>query len=119
MKLLIVEDNPQMRQLIRSVVADLVEAVAECSDGEEAIAAYAAEQFSGADRVLMDLHMPHFDGLETTRRLRAAFPDANIIIVTQDDDPYWRAAATRAGACGYVLKENLFEVRRLLQAAME
>jgi len=115
MKLLIVEDNPQMRQLIRSVVADLVEAVAECGDGEEAIAAYAAQQFSGADRVLMDWRMPRIDGLEATRRIRADFPDANIIIVTQYDDPYWRAAATRAGARGYVLKGNLLELRRLLQ----
>ncbi|MGH9905991.1 MAG: hypothetical protein ACRD8U_10485 [Pyrinomonadaceae bacterium] len=35
MKLLMVEDNPQMRQLIGSVVADLVEAIVECRDGEE------------------------------------------------------------------------------------
>ena len=119
MKLLIAEDNPQMRLLIRTMVADLVEAVAECGDGEEAIAAYAAQQFSGDDRVLMDLHTPRIDGLEATRRIRAAFPDAYIIIVTQDDDPYWRAAATRAGARGYVLKENLLELRLLLQAAPE
>jgi CheY-like chemotaxis protein len=116
MKLLIVEDNPEMRRMIRAVVADLAEAVAECGDGEEAVAAYAAEQFSRDDRVLMDLQMPRVGGLEATRRIRAAFPDAQIIIVTQHDDPYWRAAATQAGACGYVLKENLLELRQMLQA---
>jgi CheY-like chemotaxis protein len=116
MKIMIVEDNPQMRQLIRSVVEDLAEAIVECSDGEEAVAAYAALQFSGDDRVLMDLQMPRLGGLEATGRLRAAFPEARIIIVTQYDDPHWRAAAQEAGACGYVLKENLLDLRPLLQA---
>ena len=115
MKILIVDDNPQMCWMIRAVVADLAEAVAECGDGDEAVAAYAAQQFSAADRVLMDLQMPRVGGLEATRRIRAAFPDARIIIVTQYDDPHWRAAASRAGACGYVLKENLLELRQMLK----
>ena len=115
-KLLIVEDNPQMRRMVRAVVADLAEAIAECRDGDEAVMAYAAQQFSRDDWVLMDLQMPGVGGLEATRRIRAAFPDANIIIVTQYDDPHWRAAAAQAGACGYVLKENLLDLRLMLQA---
>jgi len=115
MKLLIVEDNLQMRQMIRAVVSDLAETIAECADGEEAVAAYAAQHLSSGDRVLMDLQMPRVGGLEATRRIRADFPDANIIIVTQHDDPHWRTAATQAGAIGYVLKENLLDVRRMLQ----
>ena len=114
MKILIVEDNPQMRQMIRDVVTDLAEEVAECADGAEAVVSYTARQFSGEDRVLMDLQMPVVGGLEATRRIRAAFPDAQIIIVTQYDDQHWRKAAREAGACGYVLKENLLELRRML-----
>ena len=114
MKILIVEDNPQMRQLIRAVVSDLAEAISECADGEEAVAAYAAQQLGAEDRVLMDLQMPGVGGLEATRRIRAAFPDAQIIIVTQFDDQHWRRAASEAGACGYVLKENLLELRQML-----
>jgi CheY-like chemotaxis protein len=116
MKILIVEDNPQMRRLIRSFVEDLAEEIVECGDGEEAVAAYADHQFGGDDRVLMDLLMPRLGGLESTERLRAAFPEARIIIVTQYDDPHWRAAAQQAGACGYVLKGNLFDLGRMLQA---
>ena len=93
MKLLIVEDNAQMRQMMRAVVADLAEAVTECTDGDEVVAAYTAQQFGGDDWVLMDMQMPRVGGLEATRRLRAAFPDAQIIIVTQYDDPHWRTAA--------------------------
>lgn len=114
MKVLIVEDHAEMRQLIRSVVNDLADTVVECNDGAEAVAAYAAHKFTCEDWVLMDLEMPEVDGLEATRRLRAAFPDARIIIVTQHGDTHLRAAASEAGACGYVLKENLLELRRLL-----
>ena len=115
MKILIVEDNPQMRQMIRDVVADLAEDVIECADGAEAVAAYTAQQFSRDDRVLMDLEMPGIGGLEATRRIRAVFPDARIIIVTQYNDQHWRTAATEAGACGYLLKENLLELRHILK----
>lgn len=114
MKILIVEDYAPMRRLIRSVIADVVEAIAECEDGAEAVAAYREQQFKGDDWVLMDLQMPGVDGLEATRRLRAAFPDAKIIIVTQYGDEHLRAAAREAGACGYVLKENLLELRELI-----
>ena len=118
MKVLIVEDHPPMRQLIRAVIADLAEAVTECADGGEAVAAYTAHQFGHGDRVLMDLEMPGVDGLEATRRLHSAFPDARVIIVTQHGDAHLRTAAAQAGACGYVLKEDLLELRRLLQASL-
>ena len=115
MKILIVDDNPQMRQMIRAVVIDLAEEVSECANGQEAVAVYTAQQLTGDDRVLMDLQMPGGGGLEATRRIRATFPEAQIIIVTQYDDQHWRAAATKAGACGYLLKENLLELRQILK----
>jgi two-component system response regulator DegU len=115
MRILIVEDNAQMRQMIRAVVSDLAAEVIECADGREAVAAYAARQFGGDDWVLMDLQMPGGSGLEATRNIRAAFPDARIIIVTQYDDQHWRGAATAAGASGYLLKENLLELRQILK----
>lgn len=103
-----------MRQLVHSLVADLAETITECGDGAEAVAAYTAQQFNGNDWVLMDFEMPGVDGLEATRRLRSAFSDAQIIIVTQYGDEHLRAAAREAGACGYVLKENLLELRELI-----
>jgi DNA-binding NarL/FixJ family response regulator len=113
MTLLIVDDNPQFRELIKVVVADLVDEVSERADGDEAVAAYSARRH---DWVLMDLQMARMGGLEATRRLVAGDRTARVLIVTDYDDVHWRAAASDAGACGYVLKENLLDIRRMLES---
>lgn len=105
------EDNFQMRRLIRSVVADLADSISECGDGSEALAAYAAQQ---PDWVLMDIEMKTLDGITATRLLKSEFPAARIVILTEYDQADWRDEAERAGAFDYVLKENLFDVRRIL-----
>jgi CheY-like chemotaxis protein len=111
MKLLIVEDNSRMRQMIRSVVADLAEEVHECEDGSGAPAAYAEYQ---PDWVLMDIKMREVDGLAATRQIRASAPTAKIMIVTNYDGADLRAAAQRAGASQYVVKEDLLAIRGIL-----
>jgi DNA-binding NarL/FixJ family response regulator len=63
----------------------------------------------------MDLQMARVGGLEAIRRLVASDPTARVLVVTDYDDAHWRAAALAAGACGYVLKDNLLDVRRLLE----
>jgi two-component system response regulator DesR len=116
MKVLIVEDNPEMRRLLRGLVARLAEAVYECADGDEALDCYVGRQLGGGDWVLMDIEMPRMDGLAATRQLLAAHPDARVCIVTSYDQPEFRAEAQAAGASGFVVKEKLHEVRRLLQS---
>ena len=114
MKVLIVEDHQPMRNLIRSVVNDLAEGISECGDGSEVVATYTSQKLTSDDCVLMDLEMPQVDGLEATRRLKTAYPDARVIIVTQFSDSHLRVAASQAGACGYVVKENLLQLRELI-----
>lgn len=114
MKLLIVEDNPTVRRMIRRMVADLAQEIRECDDGSEALDAYRELH---PDWVLMDLRMPRLNGLAAARQLIEYDSAAHIVIVTSYDDPALRAAASEAGASGYVLKEDLFEVRALLQTA--
>lgn len=110
MTILIVEDNPLMRAMIRETVSAYADAIAECSDGDEAFAAY---QASLPDWVLMDIQMPRVDGLTATRQIKSAYPTANICIVTDYGDAETRRAAKRAGATAFVLKENLAELSRL------
>lgn len=112
MRLLIVDDHAPMRRLLGRVVEDLFRAVEECEDGADALAAYEQHR---PDWVFMDIEMGRTDGLTATRDIVRTFPDARVVIVSKHDDEQLRAAARTAGACGYVLKENLFAVRTLLE----
>lgn len=109
--LLIVDDNQQMRRLIRSVVGDMAQAIAECTDGALALAAYAEQR---PDWVLMDIRMHEMDGITATRGIKASYPEAHVCIVTDHDDSELRQAAREAGAEGYVVKENLLMLRQVL-----
>lgn len=111
MKALIVEDNELMRRLIKSLIGSLADVVIECDSGDAAYEAYAVNQ---PDWVLMDIQLPGLDGITATHRIKAAFPDAHILIVTDHGDEPLRAAARAAGACGYVLKEHLLSIRELM-----
>ena len=111
LKLLIVDDKAQVRSMIRRFLVDLAAEISETDDGESALDAYAAFL---PDWVLMDIEMKHTNGIVATERIRAAYPQANIVIVTNYDDDSLRERAMAAGARGYVLKENLLALRSML-----
>ena len=110
MKVLIVDDNSAMRHLLSSIVGEWAE-IFECEDGSQALSCY--EQFR-PDWVLMDVRMPGTNGIEATRRILASHPDARVVIVTNFADQRMRERARLAGACGYVLKEDLSVLRQVL-----
>jgi DNA-binding NarL/FixJ family response regulator len=113
MRLLIVEDNANMRRLIGNIVKGIAE-VSECDDGAQALAAYRQNR---PDWVLMDIKMAAVNGIQAAREIKAAFPEARIVMVTNYDDAELREAARIAGVSQYLLKENLLEIRRLLQTS--
>lgn len=111
MTVLIVDDDRAMRELIKKVVGDLADTVCECGDGRDALTLYEKHRPAW---VLMDLRMEHVDGLTATQQITMTWPSARVLIVTSHTDDDLRQAAHRAGACGYISKENLLEIRRWL-----
>jgi CheY-like chemotaxis protein len=108
---LIVEDNVAVRRLIRRAIARQASEIYECGDGADAVELYSRYQ---PDLVFMDVEMPRMDGLAAARLIIRSYPRARIIIVTDYDDDEFRAVAVAAGAIGYVLKDDLAELERLV-----
>jgi DNA-binding NarL/FixJ family response regulator len=103
-RVLIVDDHPLTRDALATLLAgNDFDVVGQASDGQEAI------ELAGRLRpqlVLLDLSMPGLDGLSALPGLRAAVPDAEVIVLTASGTEDNLLAAIRAGAAGYLLKSE-------------
>ena len=111
MKILIVDDNEQVRLLLRDYLPVSANEIFECTDGSQACSFFKKHL---PDWVLMDWEMPNVNGITAIREIIAEFPKANICMVTAFDDDEIRTEALAAGAVGFVLKDNLFELEDVL-----
>lgn len=103
---LIVDDNAQLRTLMREIVAEAadLQVVGEAADGAEAM------QLVQALRpaiVLLDLIMPQVNGLEVLRWIKVEHPETKVIIVTVHEEDAYRQAAETNGADAFLLKKTL------------
>jgi two-component system response regulator DesR len=104
-RLLLADDQA----LVRGALATLLElepdmtVVAEVGRGDEVVE---AAQRTQPDVALLDVEMPGIDGIEATRRLRAAMPEVKVVIVTTFGRPGFLRRALVAGASGFVVKDT-------------
>lgn len=113
---MIVDDNTEMRRLIATIASSPGDTICEFEDGSSAVDAYPKQL---PDLVLMDIEMPRMDGLNATKAICSAYPDARVVIVTQASDTLTKKAASDAGACGFVSKSNLSELHTYLDLNTE
>jgi DNA-binding NarL/FixJ family response regulator len=91
-----------------------LEVVGSAGDGEEAVRLVEENR---PDVVLMDLRMPRVDGVEATRRIKAAYPSVQIVVLTTYSDDESVFAALQAGARGYLTKDaGADEIARAIDA---
>src|SRR5690625_3542711 len=104
-KILCADDHEKVRIGVTSYLSlqPDMEVIAEANDGAEAVEKSLALK---PDIILMDLVMKHMDGIEATRRIIEAWPEAKIIIVTSFIDDEKVYPALEAGATSYMLKTS-------------
>jgi DNA-binding NarL/FixJ family response regulator len=104
-RVLVADDQSMVRAGFRMLLAgeEDIEVVAEASNGLEAVGMAARYH---PTVVLMDIRMPELDGLEATRRILAADDAPRVLILTTFDLDEYVYEALRAGASGFVLKDD-------------
>ncbi|HEX7393802.1 MAG TPA: response regulator transcription factor [Anaerolineaceae bacterium] len=118
-RILIVDDHPLIREGLRAILETQpdMELVGEARDGNEAVA---RAQALKPDVILMDLALPHMDGVEATRQIIQNDPLVRVLILSNylDDDKVF--GVLKAGAKGYLIKEtNPQDLRQAVRAVYQ
>ena len=104
--ILIADDHALFRQGLRRILESLnqVTVVGEASDGNEAVQ---LARETNPDIILMDVSMPHLNGLEATQRIKRILPDIRIILLTMYEDNFLQEDGMKIGASGYLPKKSV------------
>lgn len=114
MRVMIVDDNAGMREMVRDASCTDEDVVLECPDGETAVNSYAP---FAPDVVLLDIELKELDGFMAAERIYAIDPSARIVFVTSHNTSAFRLKAKRLHAAGFVSKDNVGDVVHLLRGA--
>ncbi|GLW06863.1 DNA-binding response regulator [Microtetraspora sp. NBRC 13810] len=117
-RVVVVDDQTVVREGLTLLLGLLpgIEVVGSAGDGEAAVRLVERER---PDVVLMDLRMPRMDGVEATRRIRAAHPGTQVVVLTTYSDDESVFAALQAGARGFLTKSaDAEEISRAVATVM-
>lgn len=119
LRIVVADDQATVREGLVVLLGGLpdIEVVGAAADGEQALALVAEHR---PDAILLDLHMPVLDGIETTRRLTADHPNVAIVVLTTYLDDTSVFDALRAGARSYLTKDaDRKDIAHALRAASD
>ncbi|MFQ5835030.1 MAG: response regulator [bacterium] len=109
-KILVVDDDLGIRELLRELLSEEGYPVKMAQNGKEALLKARKESF---DLVLTDLRMPEMDGVQLLKELRKITPDIRVIVMTATDDLETAVKMKKFGACDYITKP--FHLDKVLQ----
>lgn len=113
MHILIADDQPKVRSMLRTLLADAGTEFAEATDGRDAVEKFRQGPW---DLVLMDVRMPVMDGIDATRIILSEDPRAFVIIVTDYDDDDCCREALQLGSKALFGKGDLMALRAYVRA---
>ena len=103
-RIMMVDDSPSMRMLLRAALLDLGYDVSVAEDGQAALARFDADETP--DLLITDINMPRLDGFGLIAAVREtlALRDLPILVLTTESSPEKKARARAAGATGWIVK---------------
>ncbi len=107
-RLLIVDDDPGVRSLVRRTFPAPDYEVLEAADGDEAVAIVVEKH---PDLILLDMHMPRLDGIAALDDIIESEPGAAVVMLTGDHSEAHAKTAMDRGACDYITKP--FDIQTL------
>ena len=113
MRIMIVDDNAEMRTFVRSLLADLADTIEDYALGSVALDRLSQEL---PDWIIVDLVMPGVDGLAVTSWVKTHCPAVRVAVMTQHANPELRNLAFETGASAFIPKEDLLDLRSLVQS---
>lgn len=112
-KILLVEDNAEMRRLLKSMIGKIADEIHEAGDTIEAVALYREVR---PDWVLMDVFMKPTDGLQAAAAIKSLDSEARIVFVSNHTDKRTRQAAHDAGGVAFFGKDDLLSLLEFLSS---
>jgi CheY-like chemotaxis protein len=115
---LLVDDSPVILKTLSLFLKrqDRFTVVGAVPDGRQALQYTVALE---PDLILMDVHMPHLNGIETTRYIKQMKNPPKVIVTTSDESPGCREMAEAAGADGFITKAGAKDIHRQLQPLLQ
>lgn len=115
MKILIVDDNRNIRLMIRALLSQSNSQLFECEDGISSLEMCSKHN---PDYVLMDFKMKYVDGITATKNIKKKFPQIKIIMVSNYSDQDLSIEALNAGAEFLLPKEDLYLLPKIILEKM-
>lgn len=104
-RIVIADDHVLIRQGIKSIISqdDRFEVIGEAVDGKDLLTLL---RHVHPDMIILDISMPHLNGLEALGRIRDIYPDVRVLILTMHGNSQYFFHAISAGAHGYLMKDD-------------
>src|SRR5512137_952761 len=121
-RILLVDDHPLVRERLAEIINREPD-LAVCGDAEDRHEAIAAIPAKRPHLVIVDLTLKNSDGLELIKDIRSRWPKLRMLVVSMHDESLYAERAIRAGAMGYITKQEatrkiLLAIRRVLTGSI-
>ncbi|MBA4148826.1 MAG: response regulator transcription factor [Verrucomicrobia bacterium] len=107
-KILLIDDHPLLRNGIAQLIAQQKDLVV-CGEVDDSLKALDAIELNNPEVVILDITLKKMSGIEVLKHIKVRFPKVKVLILSMHDETLYAPRALRAGASGYIMKQEAAE----------